>query len=568
MTVPVDLDLSHYHRLEPVVRATGSSGQLDDALEAGVADPLFLLARQWQLGEYAGEDGGSPVSARLEIAGAVVNRFRPGEEGAPVPLDAGVPLEYLVEAEGTAAGLSLRDAARAGLRFLAELSVPTREAATAVILDTFPLGGPPAVEGVLNPDPAGQALVAALAGRAPHGGALAQRLATAWHPEGLTHEQAADFRRAATRWRTWFDAEHPASAPSSWVRERLEYRFSVGAQLDGEQLVLTAPEYPGGRVEPYHLDLDDRAGRSLAAPAVDSPSVTVTTLPTRATYPGMPAERWWEFEDTSVNLPAIGAGPPDLARLLVVEFANVYGSDHWIVPVDLPVGHVHRITDLSVADTFGDILTVPAADDGAWSVFRPALLTTGKPGPPLLPLLTGAADPVEGPAIEEVVFIRDEMANLAWAVERIVQSASGRGRRRGDENPADDGPSADAAPGALAYQLMTAVPPHWIPLIPLREGAAAMRFRRGQVPSFTADGHRRPQISAIGRILEPETRPVYFADEEIPRSGVTVSRTPVAARGPDGAVLRWTARRVHVGRGEASSRVSFDVARPPQGGRP
>jgi hypothetical protein len=48
--------------------------------------------------------------------------------------------------------------------------------------------------------------------------------------------------------------------------------------------------------------------------------------------PGMPAERWWEFEDTTVNLPAIGAGPPDLARLLVVEFANVYGNDHWVVP--------------------------------------------------------------------------------------------------------------------------------------------------------------------------------------------------------------------------------------------
>ncbi|MCX4683383.1 hypothetical protein OG401_03525 [Kitasatospora purpeofusca] len=568
-----NLTSAHYHRLEPAVRATGSGGQLTEALEAGVADPLFLLARQWQLAEFAGEDDGSPVCARLEVTGAAVNRFRPGDDGAPLPLGDAVPLEYLVEAGGPAPELTLRDAARAGLRFLSglgALSTQARAHIARAAVARFPLGTPPAVEGVRDPDPAGRALAAALAVRAPHGGALAEGLAAGWHPDGLTADQTAAFDRAATRWQSWFTTEHTAPAPSSWVSERLEHRFSVGARLGGEQLVLTAPEYPGGRIEPYHLDLDTRPGGSLDAPASADPPVTVTTLPTRATYPGMPADRWWEFEDTTVNLPAIDAGPPDLARLLVVEYANVYGSDHWIVPIDLPVGRVYRVTGFTVVDTFGEAVPLGPADDGGWSVFRPADLISGKPGPPLLPLLATVADPVEGAAVEEVVFARDELANLGWAVERTVRGATGRARPRCDEIPDEDPPTQAPGTGALDYRLMTGVPPHWIPLVPvpLREGSTAIRFRRGQVPRFTADGHPRPQVAAVGRILEPATKPWYVHDEEVPRSGLTVSRTPVAARGPDGAVLHWTGRRARPGLGELSSGLAFDAALPSRGGTP
>jgi hypothetical protein len=32
---------------------------------------------------------------------------------------------------------------------------------------------------------------------------------------------------------------------------------------------------------------------------------------------------------------------------------------------------------------------------------------------------------LEGPPFEEVLFLRDEMANMAWAVEPIVQGVSG-----------------------------------------------------------------------------------------------------------------------------------------------
>ena len=34
------------------------------ALQAEVRDPLWMITRQWQMGEFIGEDAGSPVTAK------------------------------------------------------------------------------------------------------------------------------------------------------------------------------------------------------------------------------------------------------------------------------------------------------------------------------------------------------------------------------------------------------------------------------------------------------------------------------------------------------------------------
>ncbi|WP_433468320.1 hypothetical protein [Spirillospora sp. CA-128828] len=546
--MPDGLHFAQFHRLEPMTRPPGTGGQLDEAVEARVADPLFLLARQWQLAEFQGEDGGSPVAAQLKVTSAPFTRFRPENAQAALPLPDGVPLEFLVE--GDDREFTMRDAARAGLRFLGAIDRELR----AAVLEKCPLRKPDPV------DTAGQSMYRVLSRRAPDGGELEERLADGWRPAGMAAAQRQRFDAAARAWRTWFAAEHaPATPPSSWVAERLEHRFGVGASLDGTERVLAAPEYGGGKVEPYQLDL---GGGTLGTPATTAGTTTLETLPTRATYPGMPSDRWWEFEDGHVNLPAVGAGPPDLARLLVVEFANVYGDDHWVIPVDLPVGSLHQVTGLTVTDTFGDTLAVPPVEDPAWSMFRHTDSVTGRPGPPLLALLSAGFSQLEGAAVEEVLMARDEMANLAWAVERTVRGADGRPRRRSGERHDDEPPPASA--DRLAYRLVTGVPPHWIPLVPvpLTAGSPAIRFRRGQIPHYRADGTRKPQVKAVGRLLEPSRKRFYIREEELPRSGLTVTRVPVATRGRDGRLYRWTARRVSTGLGEAASGLAFDEALP------
>ena len=52
---------SHWARIEPRPRGH----DFDRTLQARVEDPLWMLTRQWQFGEFHGEDAGSAVMTTL-----------------------------------------------------------------------------------------------------------------------------------------------------------------------------------------------------------------------------------------------------------------------------------------------------------------------------------------------------------------------------------------------------------------------------------------------------------------------------------------------------------------------
>ena len=64
-----------WHRLEPRVRGTDPAV----GLRAAVHDPLWLLGRQWQMGELLGEDAAFPVAVRVETG----NTRSPGSSPEP-----------------------------------------------------------------------------------------------------------------------------------------------------------------------------------------------------------------------------------------------------------------------------------------------------------------------------------------------------------------------------------------------------------------------------------------------------------------------------------------------------
>src|SRR5262245_28731928 len=66
------------------------------ALRAEVRDPLWMLCKQWQVGEFRGDDAGSPVFAKVHIDTTRITRYRPGE-GAARDFDNETPLEAIVE---------------------------------------------------------------------------------------------------------------------------------------------------------------------------------------------------------------------------------------------------------------------------------------------------------------------------------------------------------------------------------------------------------------------------------------------------------------------------------------
>ena len=67
-------------------------GDITDALRFRVYDPLWMLSRQWQLGEFKGNDAGTAMSVNCRV------RWRPiGPDGNQTPPDEVEPLEPLVE---------------------------------------------------------------------------------------------------------------------------------------------------------------------------------------------------------------------------------------------------------------------------------------------------------------------------------------------------------------------------------------------------------------------------------------------------------------------------------------
>jgi hypothetical protein len=550
-------------RLEP----QGTTGDPRPGVEARVHDPLWLLGRQWQLGEFEGEDAGTPLTVRVVSRTTAVDRWAPAGEGEGRPIGRAPQdlIEPFIEREpGTAQSPGLRPRAEAAAALLSALDEAGLGAHRATLvarcpLDLDPLSHPGGTEADL--DPSWLRLRRLLEGMAM---ADAEVFAAAvesagdlppWLAPGDAAARAA-LRVVVDPWLAWYrDEVSPApGGDDSWIGERLEYRFNVGAGAT----VLAAPAHGGGDVE-WH-SFDPAPDVALASPdgAGGAETRTVHALlagPLR--YAGMPADRLWEMEDAQVNLGVVEAEPWDLARLLVAEFALTYGNDWLVVPVDVPFGSLTTIDSVIYTTTFGEHFVVkPTAEvspDGRWRMF--AIASRGGATADGLLVPPGAVAVQDGPAIEEVLFLRDEMANMAWAVERAVQGPSGaardRSREREDVAPFGRGPVERAQ---LDYQLQSGVPARWIPFLPRSSGYRSIDLVQGRMtrPDGTA-------IAPLGRTLN---RPdlAKLKDAEVPREGVLVRRHFSMTRRADGSYMRWTTRRAGVGRGEGASRLAFDSA--------
>lgn len=155
--------------------------------------------------------------------------------------------------------------------------------------------------------------------------------------------------------------------------------------------------------------------------------------------------------------------------------------------------------------------------------------------------------------------MRDEMANLAWAIERKIENAVEQAVARAEGDTGPDTPAeASAGSAPPRYLLSTTVPAHWIPLLPVQVRIAPdrvlSRLKRGAVlkPDGTQAVHR-----AQGRVLNTGGDLLLY-DEEIPREGIRVTRHYQMARWIDGSAWTWLAYRKTVGRGEGSSALRFD----------
>ena len=354
-----DPSATTWSRLEPLP----TSDDVSEALQARIADPLWMLARQWQFNEFQGEDAGSPIEAALRIAGVPITSL----VGAGVPavaLDGAAPIETLVEREQVLP-VHPKLNAQAGQQLMRYLRAAGLSGVIAQLIADFPA----VIERPQDPvgDNAGFVWNALLSGKAVD----ALKLAAALRPtlgndvaldafaaaHGVAPEQLEAFRTAARRWMQWLDeltvsGTMPGASPY-WNAQRLEYAFSL--QADGTQplLRLEADEYTDGRLDWHTFTLN--AGQVQAAPNARPIVVEPKRppLPTIARYPGMPVDRYWDFEDGRVNFGMLGAAKSDLARIAVIEYALVFGNDWFTLPITLPSTRSTRSRSSTYSTTSG-----------------------------------------------------------------------------------------------------------------------------------------------------------------------------------------------------------------------
>lgn len=562
--------VTSWTRLEPQPR----DASLQRSLQAQIRDPLWMLARQWQVGEFLGSDAGSPVQATLAGETQTVTTYTPGaSSAATVALDPNLPLEAHVERETVT--LKLRGSVQLGFYFESLVQQGGVANPKTVIQDfrnSFPISA-------TVPDPVYAPVSAVrfralMAGRVTDGEALytsAEAVAANQKPPVPLPASASNPGMAAVlatfmQYRASLFTQ--PNADSAWQDTQLDYDFSLGSPAPGQSISLNAPEFPGGHLDWYSFAFETGASNPLPAsnPAQVTP-FSFNFLPNHVTFRGVHDPRWWTLEDAVTDFGQLDAENVDLAKLLVMEFALVYGNDWFSVPVPVPVGTLSSVSTLVVTDTFGIRTLIRSSEDTTvssgetpWTMFK---LSGNEVRSNFIVLGSTLGVVEESDALEEVLFLRDDMAAMAWAVENQLQGdldvpVDGREAylRWLQANPAPAPPQAVAGGPQIYYTVEIPVPNNWIPMVPVQTAQGALYLRRGIMEIPTTSGI--VTVTARALLLDPG-QPFFVADHIIPRSGILAERYFRRARSSDGSTYLWLARRTGSGTGPGLSGLRFDA---------
>ena len=560
-----------YNRLEARPRAH----DFTRSLRAEVRDALWLLTRQWQLGELTAEDAGSPIDARLLTRKLTVDRVRLGG-AAGRAYDDTIPLEAAVERERVPFTHALR--VQAAQYFLRLHTPALRTTYLPRYLGRYAFAQN--AEADFRGQVDGLNFYVATRRSSFDGRKVLDAIeaGTFFTDVPVDAADLAPMQDIVDLFRGWLDRQYSQPAPGAarvWNSSRLSYAVDVGAPAaGGGQVTLTAPRYEGGRLDWHSFEVDAAAAPiTVAAPGHVAPppeEEAISFLPVAAAFKGMPNARFWEMEERQVNFGALDAQTTDHLLLVFAELGLVYGNDWFVVPYRLPVNTLCEVRGLVVTDVFGDRLLIGAADEAEenswqrWSLFN--LSNRGETGSYnrqfFLPSTAGAA--LESDALERVQFARDEMANMVWAVEEVIPDATGRGidgHDAADKTAVLPVPIIDS-PAAIRYVLGTTVPENWIPFLPVQRAGNSHDtvFQRAAMPQM--DMPPRDVIRAKGVLLNEPALPWFVNEEEVPYAGTIVTRAYQRVRWYDGRTYVWIGRHRKTGRGVGNSNLRFDQIEP------
>ena len=347
----------------------------DRALRAEVRDALWMLTKQWQMGEFRGDDAGSPVTAKVHVDTTRLTKYqgrqRPGRgfrrrraAGGKGRAAAGAPDARRHEDGGRhpARRRTALAAADRGHRARHRGEIPRR----ARLRDARP--GRSGRRGKRG-RPRDMAASSALAGRAD------RRRRAARAPAGgrrqprprPRHARQCSLRGTGRGGGNRVAGDLPAAllpagkrCRHAWLPERLEYAFAASPHRR------TGPRSTSS---PKSYSTVTSTGTTSTSNPVPAVSGGARTRPLRRrcrrSTPRVSSRR--RYSSTGCRTPGGGGSrtartnfgdiDPDtteINKLLVMEFGLVYANDWFLLPITVPAGTVAEIRGLSVTNVFGE----------------------------------------------------------------------------------------------------------------------------------------------------------------------------------------------------------------------
>ncbi|HZV44382.1 MAG TPA: hypothetical protein VFF90_07885 [Saprospiraceae bacterium] len=591
-----------WNRVEGRPRATKN---FDRALQAEVRDALWMLTKQWQMGEFEGDDAGSPVLAKIRMDTTRLTQYQADSQDVQAFPD-DIPLEAKVEQKQLPGAVFRQDisldlrlmAGRRWKRILTDKGI--LGSFWNFTLEHFAIALPDPTDpsdAAICAHPDAWQQVAAVAGRASDGLALYQYVKQTLRlidlPGGnLLPNEPVDAIGEFVSWMDSMFLQPLNPEDNAWIPSRLEYQFQCSAPLQDGEKVLAAKEYYQGHLDWYNFNIDP-SQVSLGGVEVEPPEDVLgksvrTMLPTPVMFDGMPNTRWWAFENGNINYNFIKPGTQELAKLMFMEFGLVYANDWYLIPFDLPVGTIAKVRGMAVSNVFGENFWIEASGRGSdedwdrWNMFSIDIEGHEDVASDTSLLLLPSVPKIqESKPLEKVVFIRDEMANMVWGIETIIplahgDSVSGNGaaaqyqaylqRLVELDNAAMPVPAVDDddQKPKIRYEIMNQVPENWIPFIPvhLENDTREVQLQRAAMPRFlkgdvNPPAKVRPRTTLLMDGLAQKL-PFYIYEEEVPREGAVVYQSYQRTRWKNGKVFIWFGSHKTTGRGEGSSGLAFD----------
>lgn len=575
-------DLGKYPDYAPQFRMVGRARRTDntDALAMRIADPLWMLGRQWQFGEFKGEDNGSPINVNIHYRKTKVQQY--SADGINKKNIDNFPPEAIVEAT-TVPVLDLKSKVRIGQQYERFIKQHTSAQTTDLIKKLrirFPLTHELWEEYELTKesrmDQSSERFFKLMRGKVIDGRLLLQHLQEVDYAYPLAGKSTeyASLETATQQFKIWWTNfwVQPTTEQQFWQQQHLAHQF----KLHDEKVELNAPDYQSGHLDWYSFDNAKVEGIEHL-----QPSILKDQLPVNVSFPGMPDKRLFSFEDGKIDLSQMDVQAADLLKLLLLDFSLVSGGDWYTIPLPLALGELCWVEKIDVTDIFGVTTTIEndwvkgaVLSSNAlqvWDAFkiRDNLPTEYVAKQHFLFVAPTTTFKQESAPQEELLLLRDEYANMVWAVEKRLPNAMGNpmdgfdlhlelyGQFQAvDPPPADNDVEAEQLP---AYQLTSTVPTNWIPYLPEHEAGQQrnIHLRRAYMVRKSVNQQGEPtDLKPLSRLAATDL--TNIREEAIPRAGVRVQLTRQRVRWTDGKTYLWQGRKVLTGRGEGNSGLKFD----------